>query len=443
MKIAILLSGEYRTFSECAESMIFLNDPAVDVYFSTWSTSTYNIDFLNIHETTAITPEHISNYILGKDVTINIADVPADKTGTIDRMINRWVTGMDMIIKSEIVYDYIFILRPDLYFIKPIYEICQDVETHIEKDIFYMIESNGFEQQKLTDLYMISTPDVLTKIINSDLVTNWTTASNLSQEWHHWWYTYVNTRCCLKELLMKNTNLTFVNLLRMPIISGSVIKNETVEHTEAVDGWTLLQTNTRERVIQWDNIRVMDSILKSSIKSNLFFNPVQLKSALNWYIDQFHAIKSIFLKNVILISNRGNTWHENGSETENEPNFVAAALERFNVKIDVWMVDNEFYLGNDNPQYKIDESFLLNNRLWCQARNNEALIAMQTMNVLNCFSYNENNSIITPSGFTWVSVNNQSKKSLRPKIIFMPEDLFHINTKVAGICCNYVELLCD
>jgi len=65
------------------------------------------------------------------------------------------------------------------------------------------------------------------------------------------------------------------------------------------------------------------------------------------------------------------------------------------------------------------------------------------MNVLNCFSYNENNSIITPSGFTWVSVNNQSKKSLRPKIIFMPEDLYHINTKVAGICCNYVELLCD
>jgi len=440
MKIAILISGEYRTFPECVESMPFLNDPAVDVYFSTWSTSTYNIDFLNIHETTTITPEHVSNYISSKGVTINISDVSTDKVGTISRMINRWVTGMNMIIKSGIEYDYVYIIRPDLYFIKPSMDICQCIQTYIEKHIFYISQGTPLVKEVLNDVCMLASMDVLTKVINPELESQWEIASSTGYEWHHWWYKYITDRCLIQELKM-DTPLGSLLILRMPKIHETT-KDEITTANENLDGWGLVAQNIEERSLQWQDIHIMDLILKESIKHNLNYSHVQLKSAFNWYIDRFEIIKNKFLKNAKLISNRGNTRAGNPLY-ENEPTYVNAALRRFNVKIDVWVVDNEFYLGNDNPQYKINESFLFNNRLWCQARNIEALENMKNINVPNYFWQDEDEDTLTSSGFIWASASKPFKKSLRPKIIVMPTDIHHINTTVAGVCCDYVELLYD
>ena len=35
----------------------------------------------------------------------------------------------------------------------------------------------------------------------------------------------------------------------------------------------------------------------------------------------------------------------------------------YDVEIDVWSIDKQFYLGHDEPQYKIDKKFLQNKKV--------------------------------------------------------------------------------
>ena len=56
---------------------------------------------------------------------------------------------------------------------------------------------------------------------------------------------------------------------------------------------------------------------------------------------------------MILISHRGNL---NGKIPENEncPDYIDKAIHSgYDVEIDIWMIDNELFLGHDGPQYKV------------------------------------------------------------------------------------------
>ncbi len=69
MKIAVLISGEYRTFPVCRKTMTFLDDPNVDVYVSTWDKSIIRNTRLKIHKEDDITADQIRND-LGRSATI-------------------------------------------------------------------------------------------------------------------------------------------------------------------------------------------------------------------------------------------------------------------------------------------------------------------------------------------------------------------------------------
>ena len=73
------------------------------------------------------------------------------------------------------------------------------------------------------------------------------------------------------------------------------------------------------------------------------------------------------------ISHRGNLYGPNKLH-ENHPKYILNAIKMgFNVEVDVRIKDNFFYLGHDFPQYKIDAKFLINNKLWCHAKDLNAL----------------------------------------------------------------------
>ena len=60
---------------------------------------------------------------------------------------------------------------------------------------------------------------------------------------------------------------------------------------------------------------------------------------------------------MILISHRGNTSGSN-SELENKPEYIMNTLQKgYDVEVDIWSVDKQFYLGHDEPQYKIERVF--------------------------------------------------------------------------------------
>ena len=79
---------------------------------------------------------------------------------------------------------------------------------------------------------------------------------------------------------------------------------------------------------------------------------------------------------MFLISHRGNI---NGAQPnqENSINYILKGIDLgYDVEVDVWFINNSFYLGHDKPQYKINYKFLINDKLWCHAKNINALIEM-------------------------------------------------------------------
>ena len=91
--------------------------------------------------------------------------------------------------------------------------------------------------------------------------------------------------------------------------------------------------------------------------------------------------------NPILIAHRG---LQNGpdSSLENHPDQILESLhDGFYCEIDLWKIDEELFLGHDEPQYKIDKWFLKNDRLWIHAKNLDSLFWLTTSTKYNYFIY--------------------------------------------------------
>lgn len=80
---------------------------------------------------------------------------------------------------------------------------------------------------------------------------------------------------------------------------------------------------------------------------------------------------------MILISHRGNIDGKQPN-LENAPYYINNTLKMgYNVEIDVWWYKDNFYLGHDEPMYKVEIKYLQDYRLWCHAKNIEAIIEFQ------------------------------------------------------------------
>lgn len=139
-----------------------------------------------------------------------------------------------------------------------------------------------------------------------------------------------------------------------------------------------------------------------------------------------------------LISHRGNI---NGSNTEleNSPDYINKALGKlFDVEIDVWNIYNNWYLGHDEPKYHIDSNFLLNKKLWCHAKNIDALYHMKILGVPNFFWHESDKFTLTSSGYIWTYPNCEVTEN---SIIVMLDESTKVNPKIYGVCSDFVQKL--
>jgi len=139
-----------------------------------------------------------------------------------------------------------------------------------------------------------------------------------------------------------------------------------------------------------------------------------------------------------VISHRGNVKGPN-REKENKPNNILEVIKLgYDVEIDVWYINNEWFLGHDTPDYFINLSFLQNNKLWCHAKNINALYEMNKNNI-RCFWHQDDDVTLTSDGFMWTY---PGKKLTKNSICVMPEagnnSLAEIK-KAAGVCSDYPE----
>ena len=121
---------------------------------------------------------------------------------------------------------------------------------------------------------------------------------------------------------------------------------------------------------------------------------------------------------------------------ENAPKYILRALSAgYDVEIDVWYVDNKFFLGHDKPQYLIEESFLKNKKLWCHAKNTDALSEMMASGI-HCFWHEEDTVTLTSKGHIWAY---PGKQPIKNSIAVMPEVNNDNVSECLGVCSDYIE----
>lgn len=143
------------------------------------------------------------------------------------------------------------------------------------------------------------------------------------------------------------------------------------------------------------------------------------------------------------ISHRGNI---NGSikDMENNPSYISTALNNgFDVEIDVWFVDNAFYLGHDIPQYSVDVSFLISNatKLWCHAKHAPSLRELLRIGNLHIFSHDKDPVVLTSNGVPWAYPGQQIDEltiCVMPELV---ENIYSIDElkKCKGICSDIIH----
>jgi len=144
---------------------------------------------------------------------------------------------------------------------------------------------------------------------------------------------------------------------------------------------------------------------------------------------------------MILIAHRGNI-DQKIPALENTPDYINRALSLgYDVEIDVWKNNGEWYLGHDMPVRKIEIDYLMNDKLWCHAKNLEALEGMLTYKSIRCFWHQEDDVTLTSDNYIWTY---PGKKLAHNSICVMPERYgikkgHHSLAKSAGICSDIIK----
>ncbi len=135
---------------------------------------------------------------------------------------------------------------------------------------------------------------------------------------------------------------------------------------------------------------------------------------------------------MIFISHRG---FINGPDDniENNPDHIKFLLnQKINIEIDIYFYKSKFYLGHDEPVYEIKHDFLINELLWCHAKNYEALEELKKTKA-HFFWHQEDDYTITSKGFIWVY---PGKPLIEGSICVLPEKHNSDFSNCYGVCSD-------
>jgi|LULG01.1.fsa_nt_gb hypothetical protein len=146
-----------------------------------------------------------------------------------------------------------------------------------------------------------------------------------------------------------------------------------------------------------------------------------------------------------LIAHRGNLDGKN-LDKENHPDYIEAAINSgFDAEVDIWLKDEEFWLGHDEPQYNIGKAqsdmwfnflFKYSSRLWLHCKNLEAFGSLFKYRDLNVFWHDTDAVVLTSKKYLWTFPN---KPLLPNSVCVLPE--VGINgdlDKCYGLCSDFV-----
>ncbi len=139
---------------------------------------------------------------------------------------------------------------------------------------------------------------------------------------------------------------------------------------------------------------------------------------------------------MILIAHRGNTCGADPTN-ENSPEYINKALNNgFNVEVDVWYKDGDWFLGHDSGQYVIDFKFLEQECLWLHTKDYNTFSRLLDIGeYLNFFYHTNEDYVLTSQGFIWAFPGMYGGKDT---ICVLPEINNTPTENFGGICSDYV-----
>ena len=146
-----------------------------------------------------------------------------------------------------------------------------------------------------------------------------------------------------------------------------------------------------------------------------------------------------------LICHRGNLSGK-ALDRENHPDTIRNCIALgYDVEIDIRNINNELWLGHDNPQYRVTIEWIIKyaNKLWIHCKNLEALWYFNQHPdwKYNYFWHDTDEYTLTSKGNIWANVG---KPLTNNSIMVMPEladpSLFNAYTATClGICSDYIQ----
>jgi len=143
-----------------------------------------------------------------------------------------------------------------------------------------------------------------------------------------------------------------------------------------------------------------------------------------------------------IIAHRGNLSGSNPLR-ENSLDYIEEAIsEGFDVEVDLWVEDDECFLGHDDPQYFVDIGWLENRKdvLWIHCKNREALEKISSSSIeFNYFYHECDRYSLTSKGIGWVLLG---QIPFTKAVIVLPEriDFYRFNLEYIersyGICTD-------
>jgi len=140
---------------------------------------------------------------------------------------------------------------------------------------------------------------------------------------------------------------------------------------------------------------------------------------------------------MLVIAHRGNINGCNHS-MENKPSYIEKALQQgYDVEMDVWYNKeyNHLTLGHNLSQHVISKDFLLQEGIWCHAKNIDAVTYLLKENIKNVFYHERDSYTITSSGYTWTFCGEACSDKC---IMMFPEKLKpELYENCYGVCTDY------
>lgn len=228
MKIAVLIAGEYREFAVAHKFWSFLNWEDVDCYFATWNVSVFiNQNKRHPDITELINEESIRKYINPKAIDIS------EKFNTYiynpGYMLDRWHAVIRLMSESNVNYDRVILIRPDLAlnYEEEVFKSFVYNLSDTDEDIYGLIGGalnkplDLLTVAKVSDLMLVGTSQSVQKLLEIPL-TPWkieNISTNGLQERYH------SPALDIHEFLAKHFNSLFKRFMNIPIPKFCVVRS--------------------------------------------------------------------------------------------------------------------------------------------------------------------------------------------------------------------------